>query len=107
MARQQTAPGAVGAVSVRKGSRGWRGRARVRDWSGEVRELSRFGATRVEATEKISAAVSEALLRGGHESIMAATDRRRSRTISGHSDIGSTMIYMDRRQGSPRAAAAL
>lgn len=73
MARQQTAPGAVGAVSVRKGSRGWRGRARVRDWSGEVRELSRFGATRVEATEKISAAVSEALLRGGHESITAAT----------------------------------
>lgn len=106
MARQQTAPGAVGAVSVRKGSRGWR-RARVRDWSGEVRELSRFGATRVEATEKISAAVSGALLRGGHESITAATDRRRSRIISGHSDIGSTMIYMDRRQGSPRAAAAL
>ena len=25
----------------------------------------------------------------------------------GHSDIGSTMIYMDRRQGSPRAATAL
>ena len=25
----------------------------------------------------------------------------------GHSDIGSTMIYMDRRRGSPRASAAL
>lgn len=65
MAQQRTAPDTVGAVSAWEGPRGWRGRARVRDWSGDVQGLSCFATTRAEATGKINAATSDALLRSG------------------------------------------
>ena len=96
MARQQTAPGAVGVMSVRKGSRGWRGRARVRDWSGEVEEAGFPWAHSHTFRKTVATKLDKAGLAA-----------REIANHLGHSDIGSTMIYMDRRQGSPRAATAL